>query len=99
MPEGSHDFICDQPCVDVLDNFLFPRQAAEIQKELNAANLASGGNVMESDMVKCQKPQMEMDPEIHLRSTKYLRYHSDNQRCGPVQMTAIEQPFGTDNES
>lgn len=29
------------------------KKAAEIQKELNAANLASGGNVMESDMVKC----------------------------------------------
>ena len=68
-PTFSDKPICDQACVDVLDDFLFPRQAAEIQKELNAANLASGGNVMESDMVKCQKPQMEMDPEIHLRST------------------------------
>lgn len=29
------------------------KKAAEIQKQLNAASLASGGNVMESDMVKC----------------------------------------------
>jgi len=29
------------------------KKADEIQQELNAANLASGGNVMESDMVKC----------------------------------------------
>ena len=28
-------------------------QAAEIQRELNAASLASGKNVMEVDMVKC----------------------------------------------
>lgn len=33
-------------------------QAAEIQKQLNAASLASGGNVMESDMVKCRTSQM-----------------------------------------
>ena len=30
------------------------REAAELQKEINAANLASGGNVMESDMVRCR---------------------------------------------
>lgn len=29
------------------------KKAAELQKEINAANLASGGNVMESDMVRC----------------------------------------------
>ncbi|CAJ1382035.1 unnamed protein product [Effrenium voratum] len=29
------------------------KKAAELQKELNAANLASGGNALEADMVKC----------------------------------------------
>ena len=41
-----------------LGRALKAREAAELQKEINAANLASGGNVMESDMVRCRWAQI-----------------------------------------